>query len=142
MPPKNPKKRCFLLKIWKTCVLFYLGGMIYTGVELLWRGWSHWSMFLLGGVCFLAIGHLNRVRPRLPMPWRALCGAGIITMLELFTGLLVNRNYAVWDYRNQPMNFHGQICPVFALLWIPLSLAALTIYAALEPRIPEQPLET
>ena len=116
------------MEIWHKSVLFYLGGMGYTGLELLWRGWSHGSMFLLGGLCFLAVGQLDRVRPRLPLPLRALAGAGIITMLELGVGLLVNRDYRVWDYRQQPMNFLGQICPVFTLLWIPVSLGALWIY--------------
>ena len=30
-----------------------LGGTLYYAVELLFRGYSHWSMFLLGGFCFL-----------------------------------------------------------------------------------------
>ena len=56
------------MKIWKQAVLFYLGGCAYMGLELLWRGRSHGSMFVAGGTCFLLIGHLNHVRPRLPLP--------------------------------------------------------------------------
>ena len=54
--------------------------------------------------------------------------AGIITCVEFLTGLLVNRNYQVWDYRDQPGNLMGQICPRFMLLWIPLSLLAMVLY--------------
>ena len=51
-----------------------------------------------------------------------------ITALELVTGLIVNRNYSVWDYRTAPFNFLGQICLPFSLLWIPVSLLGLLIY--------------
>ena len=44
------------MKIWKKVLLMYLGGMIYAALELLWRGRTHSSMFLLGGLCFVLIG--------------------------------------------------------------------------------------
>lgn len=120
------------MKIWKKAVLFYLGGCAYMTLELLWRGWSHGSMFLAGGLCFLLIGHLNEVRPRLPLPLRAAAGALIVTTVELGMGLVVNRSYQVWDYRDQPGNFLGQVCPVFSLLWIPVALLALGLYGLLD----------
>lgn len=123
------------MKTWRKCVLFYLGGSAYMGLELLWRGRSHGSMFLAGGLCFLLIGQLGQVRPRLPVPLRALVGAGIVTMVELGAGLLFNRDYQVWDYRDQPLNFHGQICPLFTILWIPVSLAAIWLYGLLDLRL-------
>ena len=85
-------------------------------------------MFFAGGVCFLLLGKLNALRPRLKLPLRGIAGAGIITMVELAAGLLVNRNYRVWDYRHMPLNFRGQICLPFFLLWIPLSLGAMGLY--------------
>lgn len=108
--------------------LFSLGGTAYVGLELLWRGRSHSSMFLAGGACFLLLGGLNRARPRLPLPARCVVGAGVITCVELLTGLLANRDYRVWDYRDMPFNFHGQICLPYTLLWIPVSLAAMLLY--------------
>ena len=114
--------------IFKKIFLFLLGGSAYVGLEWLWRGWSHISMFFAGGVCFLLLGKLNALRPRLKLPLRGLVGAGIITMVELLAGLLVNRNYRVWDYRHLPLNFHGQICLPFFLLWIPISLLAMGLY--------------
>ena len=116
------------MKIWKKAVLFYLGGCIYMALELLFRGRTHGSMFLAGGVCFLLIGHLGRVSPRLPLWGRCVAGSGIVTMVELAAGMLVNRSYTVWDYRGVPMNFMGQICPRFTLLWIPVSLLAIGLY--------------
>ena len=126
------------MKIWRKSILFYLGGSAYMGLELLWRGRSHGSMFLAGGLCFLLIGHLGEVRPRLSLPLRCLVGAGIVTMVEQGAGLLFNRPYQVWDYRDQPLNFHGQICPMFTALWIPVSLAAMVLYDWLNRGIDEK----
>ena len=123
------------MKIWKQAVLFYLGGCAYMGLELLWRGRSHGSMFIAGGACFLLIGQLNQVQPRLRLPLRAVVGAGIVTMVELGIGLLCNRNFEVWDYREQAGNFLGQICPAFTVLWVPVSLMALGLYELLSRRI-------
>ena len=123
------------MKIWKQAVLFYLGGCAYMGLELLWRGRSHGSMFVAGGICFLLVGHLNHVRPKLPLLLRAVVGAGIVTMVELAVGLLCNRSFDVWDYRNRAGNFLGQICPTFSILWIPVSLLALGLHRILSRRI-------
>ena len=106
----------------KKTALFTLGGGIYVGLELLWRGRSHVSMFAAGGLCFLLLGGLRR------LPGRVILGPAVITAVELATGLLVNRDYTVWDYRDVPGNFLGQICPAYCLLWLPLSLAAMALY--------------
>ena len=120
------------MPIWKRSAIFLTGGSAYVGLELLWRGYSHESMFAAGGLCLLLIGHLGEVRPRLPLPLRILAGAAIITMVELGTGLLVNRDYRVWDYRSQPGNFLGQICPQFCLLWIPVAALAMGLYEGMK----------
>ena len=105
--------------------MFALGGTAYVGLELLWRGRSHGSMFLAGGTCFLLLGALSK---RLPLPLRGIAGAGIITAVELTVGLLVNRGYHVWDYRGMPLNFMGQICLPYSLLWVPVSFGAMGLY--------------
>ena len=119
----------------KQGILFLLGGLGYVTLELLWRGWSHISMFFAGGVCFLLLGMLDSVSPRLPLLFRGLVGAGVITMVELLAGLIFNRNYRVWDYRHLPFNFHGQICLRFFLLWIPISLGAMWLYSLLDRKL-------
>ena len=120
------------MNIRKNAALFTLGGAAYVALELLWRGRSHVSMFLAGGASLLLVGRLNRVEPKLPLPLRAVVGAGIITTVELAAGMLFNREYTVWDYRNVPGNYLGQICPRFSLLWILLSLVVLLVYDPLE----------
>ena len=89
--------------------VFTVGGGAYVGLELLWRRRSHVSMFGAGGLCFLILGQLDK--KKLPIPVRAALGAGVITAVELGTGLLVNRDHRIWDYRGLPGNIAGQICP-------------------------------
>jgi len=125
----------FLMVFGRKCALFCLGGLGYVALELLYRGRSHISMFLAGGSCLLLVGKLNHTQPKLPLPLRAVAGAGIITMVELAAGLLFNREYRVWDYRDQPGNWLGQICPVFSLLWIGAAALVLLIYDPLENAI-------
>ena len=119
----------------KTLPLFLLGGTGYVGIELLYRGRSHISMFLAGGVCFLLLGKLETNQPRLPGILRPVAGAGVITMVELAAGMLFNRDYSVWDYRGIPGNYLGQICPRFFLLWIPLACAAGRLYVFSQTRL-------
>ena len=126
------------MRILRKIFLFCIGGAGYITLECLWRGWSHGSMFLAGGTCFLLLGKLNTVKPRLPLPFRGLAGAGVVTMVELLAGLIFNRNYRVWDYRELPMNYHGQICLRFFLLWIPISLLAMGLYCWFDRRMPEK----
>ena len=120
------------MKIRKNILLFALGGLGYCGLELLWRGRTHYSMFLAGGSCLLLLGKLNQAEPKLPLPLRAVAGSGIITMVELTAGLIFNRDHAVWDYRGHWGNWLGQICPLFSLIWIAIAALALLIYDPLE----------
>jgi len=119
----------------KQLLLFCAGGAAYVGIELLYRGYSHSSMFLAGGTCFLLLGKLNRTKPRLPLLLRGAMGALVITSVELLAGLLFNRSYTVWDYRGTPFNFFGQVCLPFSILWAPLSLAAMWLYERLDTRL-------
>ena len=112
----------------KKAALFAIGGGVYVGLEMLWRGRSHASMFAAGGLCFLLLGAMRRIS----LPGRLILGPLSITAVELATGLLVNRDYSVWDYRALPGNFLGQICPAYCFLWIPLSLVGTVLYTCAE----------
>ena len=39
--------------------LFLIGGEVYVAMEMICRGYSHYSMFIVGGLCFFIIGSLN-----------------------------------------------------------------------------------
>lgn len=109
--------------------LFIIGGMLYTLIELLFRGYSHISMFILGGIDFVIIGTMNEYSTQKNIFTQSLLGAMIITLSELITGYIVNIKLGlnVWDYSNLPLNFAGQICLYYSLLWIPVSFAAVLV---------------
>ena len=112
----------------KEIILWLIGGLLYMGIELMWRGYSHWTMFVLGGICFVCLGRINEVIPwNMPLWQQALIGTAIITGLEFITGCIVNLwlGWNVWDYSNVPFNVLGQICLPYILLWIPISLAGI-----------------
>lgn len=112
----------------KEIILWLIGGLLYMGIELMWRGYSHWTMFVLGGICFVLLGRINEVIPwDMPLWMQVLIGTAIITGLEFITGCIVNLwlGWNVWDYSNVPFNVIGQICLPYILLWIPISLAGI-----------------
>ena len=122
------------MQIGKQAGLFCAGGAGYVGLELLWRGRSHVSMFLAGGTCFLLLGRLRKTG--WPLPVRALAGAGVITAVELAAGLVANRQHQVWDYRYLPLYFLGQICLPYSLLWVPVSVGGMALYGLLDKNTP------
>lgn len=114
----------------KYLLLFGIGGIIYIILELLWRGWSHWTMFILGGACFVCLGLINEVIPwNMPLWKQVLIGAFIITALEFLTGCIVNLwlGWGIWDYSKLPGNILGQICPEFFMLWLAIALAGIIL---------------
>lgn len=114
----------------KYLVLMVTGGLLYVALELIWRGRSHWTMFLLGGICFVALGLINEVLPwDMPMWKQILIGVAIVTALEFITGCIVNLwlGWNIWDYSGLSGNILGQICLQYCLLWLPVSLAGIVL---------------
>ena len=48
-------------KILPLFVIFNTSGFIYIMLELLWRGRSHWTMFVCAGLCGLVMANVNKV---------------------------------------------------------------------------------
>lgn len=114
----------------KYLFLLDVGGLLYILIELIWRGRSHWTMFLLGGICFIYLGLINEVLPwSMPLWQQILIGAIGITILEFVTGCIVNLwlGWGVWDYSGLPGNLLGQICPQYFVLWLPVALAGIVL---------------
>ena len=115
-------------KLLKYYTLGTLGGTVYVFIELMWRGYSHWSMFLLGGVCFIALGLINEVIPwEMPLTAQMFIGCAIITALEFITGCIVNLwlGWDVWDYSELPCNLLGQISLKSSVGWYFLSAVGI-----------------
>lgn len=118
-------------KIGKYLCLIGIGGSLYYIFEQLFRGFSHWSMFLLGGICFLFI-YLQGSKIGWEEPlWKQIlrCDTFVIAM-EFMTGIFVNRilHLDIWDYGNMPFQLFGQICLPFAIIFA--GLCAVGIFLA------------
>lgn len=124
--------------MFKHLIIFSLGGIFYLMIEMLWRGYSHWSMFVLGGACFLIIGLINEhSRGKIILPVQMLIGAAAITILEFIVGYVVNIKMGlnVWSYYDMPYNIMGQVCLPYMILWVFLSLACILVDDQLRYRL-------
>lgn len=117
-----------MAKLFKYIFLFFFGGIAYIIIELLWRGYSHVSMFVLGGLCFVCLGLINeKYTFDMPLVTQMLIGTFMITSLEFVFGCILNLylHLNVWDYSKMPLNIMGQICMPYMLLWFILSPVAI-----------------
>lgn len=114
----------------KPSVLFVIGGLLYISIELLWRGRTHWTMFIVGGFCFLSVGLINEAFEwDMSLLKQMLISAIWITIVEADAGIILNGVYKlhIWDYSDMPFNFLGQICLPYTILWFFLSLPAIIL---------------
>ena len=114
----------------KYLFLFVLGGSAYVGIEILYRGYSHISMFIVGGACFIFIGLINEVLDwETPVELQILYGLLFTLALEFISGCILNLwlGLGIWDYSNLPFNILGQICLPFAILWIPVIFVGIVL---------------
>ncbi len=115
----------------KYLTLFLTGGVMYLLIEFISReGHTHWSMGIVGGICFVLIGLINEVySPDTPFWLQMLFGGLLVTLVELASGILINLvlGLGVWDYSNRSLNFLGQICLPFSILWCGISAFAIVV---------------
>ena len=117
-------------RILKFPLLFIIGGILYCLIELAARGYTHWTMGIVGGFCFVLIGLLNEFFDwSIPLFDQGLIGSFIVTAAELISGIILNIHlgFDIWDYSNMPFNFLGQICLPFTILWIFVSMIAVIV---------------
>lgn len=110
--------------------LYFIGGFVYVGLELLWRGYSHYTMFIVGGICFLIVGSMNEViKKPMSLLLQGCIGSVIITLIEFITGCIVNLHlgWNVWDYSDMPLNILGQVCLPFMLLWVAIAILCVVV---------------
>lgn len=110
--------------------LFAIGGLTYTIIELLWRRRTHPSMFAVGGLCFQLMGGIHTRLRRRPLLLRCgLCSLAV-TAVEFVSGCILNRwlKWGVWDYSKMRCNLLGQVCLLYSVLWMLLSIPAAPLY--------------
>lgn len=114
----------------KIVALFLIYGSIYYTLEVLYRGYSHISMFILSGVLGVAIGLINEITPKINIWLETLIGTIIATIGEGVTGIIVNiiLHLNVWDYSNLPFTFfYGQCNLIFCLIWFILTYIVIKL---------------
>ena len=114
----------------KYLFLFCIGGLLYMSIEILYRGYTHCSMGILGGISFVSIGLINEILSwDTPLAIQALIGSIMITLYEFITGVILNiwLGLGIWDYSNLPFNILGQICLPFSIIWYFLSIVGICL---------------
>lgn len=99
-------------------------------IEIMYRGFSHPSMFVLGGICFILCGLINELFSwDMPLLVQQGICAIIITILEFVFGVVLNIIFRlnIWDYSALPFNILGQVCLPFIVIWFFLALAAILL---------------
>lgn len=110
--------------------LWAVGGCLYYGFEILFRGFSHWSMFVLGGVCLVFFTVQGRMVHWEDPLWRQVLRCIVfVTSMEFITGIIVNKwlHLAVWDYSRLPFQLFGQICLQFTVIFSGLCAAGILL---------------
>lgn len=116
-------------------IMFFTGGFLYCAIEILARGYSHISMLIAGGTCFLLVGVIESVLGHSASILSQMFFCGImITTVELLFGIVVNRqlHLNVWDYSGEQYNFQGQICLLYSNLWFLLSCPVIFLHDYME----------
>ena len=118
-------------------LIFFTGAVLYYSIEVLWRGYSHIAMALLGGTCFLLLYLMERTFPNIPLILYCILGGIIITLLEFVTGEILNNSLGlnIWDYSSVPLNFRGQVCLLFSFFWCLLSYPAFYLSRLMRTKI-------
>ncbi len=114
----------------KSFTVFCIGALGYGIIELLFRGYTHITMGVLGGMCLLFMSVLNYFRTSLTSLIICAVISGIfITVLEGAMGYFLNLklHMNIWDYSENSYNLYGQICLKFSLGWIALSMFVIPL---------------
>ena len=112
----------------KYLILGNIGGIVYVIIELLYRGHSHWTMYLVSAISFILIGLINKFISWDMKLWKQMMiGAAIITAIEFISGYIINikLGWHVWDYSSLPFNIMGQVCLTFSIIWFFISFIAI-----------------
>lgn len=133
------KRRKLMPKSVENLILFLFGGAIYSMIEVIFRGYTHWSMTLTGGLCLLILYRRFTARPHEPLLMKCLFGAIVITTLEFIAGCIVNLwlGWDVWDYSGLMFNLFGQICLPFSVIWFFITIPAAALSEFISRRFAE-----
>ncbi|MCQ2436475.1 MAG: putative ABC transporter permease [Clostridia bacterium] len=109
---------------------FLFGGFGYGLIEVIWRGRTHISMVITGGVCYLLLRLIGMKMADRGILLRCAAGAVGITATEFAVGCVVNLGLGlgVWDYSSMSFNLLGQVCLLYSVLWFLLCLPIFFVF--------------
>lgn len=105
--------------------LLMFGGGLWLLIELLWRGWTHPAMYIVGGLCFVLIGRANNwFTYKMSLLLQAAIATVLVLLVEFTSGCICNLwlGLGIWDYSALPFNLLGQIQLYFAGVWYVLAI--------------------
>ena len=126
-----------ITKHYELPLVFIFGGSVNMLLEITWRGFTHWSMGICGGICFLGIYIFEILQSDCHISQKCLFGSFFITINEFITGCIVNLllNWNVWDYSEYIFNIKGQVCMLYSILWFLLCIPAFKIARLIRDKI-------
>lgn len=119
----------------KDIILFVIFGTIYVLIEIAWRGYSHPSMWFVGGLVGLFASIQNRQTEWQVPLWKQILRVDLFVLAcEFIFGFILNilLGLNVWNYSDMPCNIMGQVCLPFAIIWLPLCAVAIILDDYLE----------
>lgn len=118
-------------------LIFAIGSVSYSLIEIIWRGYTHWTMMITGGVCFLVLFRVFNRIAHTKLWKKCAVGACVITGIEFTVGCIVNLwlQMNVWDYSFLPLNLMGQICPLYTFLWGLLSIPIVYLSGKIKQKL-------
>lgn len=130
------KRRFYSMNLIQAYIIMFLtGGFLYCGIEVLYRGYSHISMFFAGGLCLILVGAIQNLLGNSAsiVGQMLLCGL-MITAIEFIFGAVVNKymQLNIWDYSGEQYNFKGQICLLYSNMWFLLSCPMIILHDYME----------
>lgn len=118
-------------------MLFSIGAIGYGLLEIIWRGYTHWSMLGAGGICFLFFAKIGDKMKHAGILVKGLIGSGFVTAIELIFGIIFNviLKKNVWDYSKLPLNIGGQVCALYSFIWVIISIVCIPFACFLNHRL-------
>ena len=116
-------------------VMFSMGAFGYGLIEILWRGYTHWTMFIAGGISLCGLSAISEKFEGAKRLGKAILGGIFITAVEFITGVIFNTRKNIWDYSRLPLNIGGQICAFYSAAWVLLSFFALPLIWKLNKKL-------
>ena len=118
-------------------IIFSIGAFGYGLLEILWRGYTHWSMLCAGGISLCGLSVIAEKFKRVSKIIKAVLGGVFITVVEFLFGVVFNilLRKNVWDYSKMPFNLYGQICAVYSLFWILISFITLPLVSVMNKKL-------